>query len=240
LSRNPEFSTKSFTPATVVVSPPAGRPGMGKPAVRLGTKNVTEELILGQLYAQALQAKGFTVQLTQAIGPTEVIDPALLNGTIDMYPEYTGEIVSTLTNIALGAPGGAGQRAAPPPPDSWQKAYEQAANFEDRRGFTLLQPSPFQNADELAVLKTFAAKHHLTDIGQLSPPRHDTSGRLAGLTAPHVPTIFQYESLRTILSPRSSNRSQPRTSTFSPATVVPVSSHSEQPRSPLLQWRSSP
>jgi glycine betaine/choline ABC-type transport system substrate-binding protein len=102
LSRNPEFSTKSFTPATVVVSPPAGRPGMGKPAVRLGTKNFTEELILGQLYAQALQAKGFTVQLTQAIGPTEVIDPALLNGTIDMYPEYTGEIVSTLTNIAPG------------------------------------------------------------------------------------------------------------------------------------------
>jgi osmoprotectant transport system substrate-binding protein len=161
------FSAKSFAPSTAVVSLPAGQPGTGKPAVTLGTKNFTEEFILGELYAQALAAKGFTVHLRQNIGPTEVIDPGLLSGSIDMYPEYTGEIITTLTNIALGAPGGAADRAAPPPPDSWQQAYEQAASFEDRRGFTLLQPTPFQNHDELAVLKTFAARHHLTTIEQL-------------------------------------------------------------------------
>jgi hypothetical protein len=71
--------------------------------VTLGTKNFTEEYILGELYAQALQAEGFTVNLKQGIGPTEVIDPGLLNHSIDLYPEYTGEIVSTLTNIALAA-----------------------------------------------------------------------------------------------------------------------------------------
>jgi osmoprotectant transport system substrate-binding protein len=161
------FSPKNFTPSTAVVSLPAGQPGTGKPAVTLGTKNFTEEFILGQLYAQALAAKGFTVHLMQNIGPTEVIDPGLLQGQIDLYPEYTGEIVSTLTNIALGAPGGAAERAAPPPPQSWQQAYEQAASFEDRRGFTLLQPTPFQDRDELIVLKTFAAKHHLTTTEQL-------------------------------------------------------------------------
>src|ERR671935_1469884 len=118
------FSPKNFTPSTAVVSVPAGQPGTGKPAVTLGTKNFTEEFILGQLYAQALEAKGFTVHLMQNIGPTEVIDPGLLQGQIDLYPEYTGEIVSTLTNIALGAPGGAAERAAPPPPQSWQQTYE--------------------------------------------------------------------------------------------------------------------
>jgi osmoprotectant transport system substrate-binding protein len=161
------FSPKNFAPSTAVVSLPAGQPGTGKPAVTLGTKDFTEEFILGQLYAQALQAKGFTVHLKQDIGPTEVIDPGLLNHSIDLYPEYTGEIVSTLTNIALGAPGGAAAGAAPAPPQSWQQTYEQAASFEDRRGFTLLQPTPFQNHDELAVLKTFAAAHHLTTIEQL-------------------------------------------------------------------------
>ena len=160
------FSAKNFAPSTAVVSLPAGQPGAGKPAVTLGTKNFTEEFILGQLYAQALQAKGFSVHLKQNIGPTEVIDPGLLNGTIDLYPEYTGEIISTLTNIALGAPGGAAGNA-PAPPQSWQQAYEQAASFEDRRGFTLLQPTPFQDHDELIVLKAFAAQHHLTTIEQL-------------------------------------------------------------------------
>jgi osmoprotectant transport system substrate-binding protein len=161
------FSAKSFAPSTAVVSFPSGQPGHGKPVVTLGSKNFTEELILGQVYAQALRAEGFTVHLKENIGPTEVIDPGLLNHSIDLYPEYTGEIITTLTNIALGAPGDAGSNVAPAPPDSWQQAYEQAARFEDRRGFTLLQPTPFQNHDQIAVLKSFAAAHHLSTIEQL-------------------------------------------------------------------------
>jgi osmoprotectant transport system substrate-binding protein len=159
------FSTKSFAPVTAVVGFPSGQPGAGKPAVTLGSKNFTEALILGQLYAQALQAEGFTVRLRENIGPTEVIDPGLLNGSIGLYPEYIGEIITTLTNIAYGAGGAVG--TAPAPPDSWQQAYEQAARFEDRRGFTLLQPTPFQNHDALAVTKAFAAKYHLSTLEQL-------------------------------------------------------------------------
>jgi osmoprotectant transport system substrate-binding protein len=161
------FSAKSFAPSTAVVGFPSGQPGASKPAVTMGSKNFTEALIMGQLYAQALKAEGFTVRLKENIGPTEVIDPGLLNGSIDLYPEYIGEIITTLTNIAIGAPGGAAAAAAPAPPDSWQQAYEQAARFEDRRGFTLLQPTPFQNHDALAVTKAFAAAHHLSTLEQL-------------------------------------------------------------------------
>src|SRR3954468_12828456 len=42
---------------------PVGQPGKGKPAITLGDKNFTEEFILGELYAKALRAKGYTVHV---------------------------------------------------------------------------------------------------------------------------------------------------------------------------------
>src|SRR2546423_1462900 len=65
---------------------PAGQPGKGKPAITLGDKNFTEEFILGQLYAQALRAKGYTVHVKSNIGSSEIIDKAIKSGKIDMYP----------------------------------------------------------------------------------------------------------------------------------------------------------
>ena len=67
----------------------ADQPGKGKPAVTIGTKDFTEEFILGELYAQALQAKGYTVNLKRNIGATEITDKALTSKQIDAYPEYT-------------------------------------------------------------------------------------------------------------------------------------------------------
>lgn len=162
---------KNYAPSTTIASLPSGQPGKGKPAVTLGTKNFTEEFILGQLYAQALAGKGFTVHLIQNIGPTETVDPMLLRGQIDLYPEYTGVIVSTLANINLATPGGAVANA-PGPPTSAKQTYEQAAQFEDRRGFKLLEPTPFQDADRVATLPAFAAAHGLhtmSDLKKLGP-----------------------------------------------------------------------
>ena len=61
--------------------------------VVLGTKNFGEEYILGQLYKQALEAKGFSVTYKENIGSTELIQTSLTSGKINMYPEYTGVIV---------------------------------------------------------------------------------------------------------------------------------------------------
>src|ERR687890_676000 len=71
-------------------------PGKGKPAVTLATKNFTEQYVLGQLYAQALRAKGFTVVLKENVGSSEIVDRALGDGVIDMYPEYIGVIAQEL------------------------------------------------------------------------------------------------------------------------------------------------
>ena len=69
-----------------------------KPTVIVGTKNFPEQFILGQLYKQALQAKGFKVGYKENIGSSELIDTALTSGKINFYPEYTGVIVQVLAH----------------------------------------------------------------------------------------------------------------------------------------------
>ena len=132
----------------------AGQPGKGKPAVTLGDKNFTEEFILGNLYAQALQAKGFTVNIKSNIGSSEITDKALTSGQIDMYPEYSGVIYSVLAKLG-------------DTPPSAEVTYQGAAKFEAGRGFTYLMPTPFQDADRVAVTKTFADAHGLKSTADL-------------------------------------------------------------------------
>src|SRR3981081_2461323 len=57
---------------------------------RIGSKNFTEQLILGEIYAEALEGAGLKVERKLNLGGTLVAHQALLNDQIDMYPEYTG------------------------------------------------------------------------------------------------------------------------------------------------------
>ena len=126
----------------------------GKPAVTIGTKDFTEEFILGELYAQALEAKGFEVTLKKNIGSTELIDKALTSGQIDMYPEYTG----TALTVVFGAEGSE---------DSADATYEAAKAKYEARGQTLLERTPFSDSDAIAVLKTTADAEGLETIDDL-------------------------------------------------------------------------
>ena len=86
---------------TAAAAPKAG------PTVIVGSKNFTEEYVLGELYSQALKAKGFSVKYKQSIGATEVIDTALTSGKINVYPEYVGEIDQTVFHKTTPAEDGA-------------------------------------------------------------------------------------------------------------------------------------
>src|SRR5438874_12575033 len=88
-------SSKKSTTST----PAASKPGAGKPAVVIGDKNFEEEYVLGDLYAQALQAKGYKVTLKPNIGSTEITYKALQSGQIDMYPEYTGTLLTSVAGV---------------------------------------------------------------------------------------------------------------------------------------------
>lgn len=132
----------------------SGMPGMGKPAITMGDKNFTEQFILGELYAQALRAKGYTVTLKANIGSSEIIDKALTSGKIDWYPEYTGVITTELAKIADR-------------PKSAQQTYNLAKAWEAKRGFATLDKTPFFDADGLAVLPAYAKKYGLKTAGDL-------------------------------------------------------------------------
>jgi osmoprotectant transport system substrate-binding protein len=132
------------------------KPGAGKPAVTIGDKNFPEENILGQLYAQALEAKGYKINLKSEIGSSEIIYKALTSGKIDMYPEYTGVFLSAVAEQTKL-------------PTSAEDAYKQAKAFAESKGFTMLDYTPFYDSDALAVLPSYAEKNKVTSIEELKP-----------------------------------------------------------------------
>jgi osmoprotectant transport system substrate-binding protein len=122
--------------------------------VVLGTKNFGEEYILGQLYKQALEAKGFKVTYKENIGSTELIQTALTSGKINMYQEYTGVIVQDVFHHASSAKTAAG-------------TFKLAKQLEATKGFTLLNPTPFFDTDQVAVTNATAKKYGLKVISDL-------------------------------------------------------------------------
>jgi osmoprotectant transport system substrate-binding protein len=130
------------------------QPGKGKPAVTIGTKDFTEEFVLGNLYAQALEAKGYKVNLKENIGATEITDKALTSGQIDAYPEYTGETTATVFGK-----------------NKLYKSAEETANeakaLYEKRGQVVSNPTPFEDVDAIATTKEFAQKNGLSSVGDL-------------------------------------------------------------------------
>src|SRR2546423_8431686 len=133
----------------------SSQPGKGKPAVTIGTKDFTEEFVLGQLYRQALEAKGYTVNYKENIGASEIIDKALTSNKIDAYPEYTGVSLSVV----------AGK-------DTLTKSAAETASlvkkFYEGRGQVVSDPTPFQDTDAIASTKAFATKNNLTQMSDLA------------------------------------------------------------------------
>ena len=126
----------------------------GKPVVRLGTKNFTEEYVLGQLYLQALKAKGYRVVLKNDIGSSEIVDRALTAGAIDMYPEYTGVIVQEIAHEKRR-------------PRSAAETYARAKAFQAQRGYAVLARSPGQDVLANAVRPAFARRYGLKTTADL-------------------------------------------------------------------------
>jgi osmoprotectant transport system substrate-binding protein len=132
----------------------SGQPGQGKPAVTLGTKDFPEEFILGELYKQALEAQGYTVNLKKNIGSTEIIDKSLTSGEIDGYPEYLGVslAVSFRKDIV---------------PKSAEQTYNMAKKLYEDRGQVVSQQTPFFDVDAIATTKEFAQQNGLKSVADL-------------------------------------------------------------------------
>src|ERR671934_411295 len=141
----------------------AAQPGKGKPAVTIGTKDFTEEFVLGELYKGALQAKGYKVNLKSNIGATEITDKALTSGKIDAYPEYTGETVATTFGKNILTPSAA-------------KTASLAKELYAKRGQVVSNPTPFEDVDAIATTKSYAQQHGLQAVPDLKKIGNFTLG----------------------------------------------------------------
>ena len=120
----------------------------------VSSANFTESEIIGNLYAQALEGAGVEVETQFNVGSREAYIPALSDGSIDVIPEYTGNLllfldedadVSTPDAIAEGLP----------------------AALADQ-GLAGLQPAEAENKDAVVVTAETAEEWDLTDIGDLA------------------------------------------------------------------------
>jgi osmoprotectant transport system substrate-binding protein len=149
----------SSTPAAEAPSSGAIKKNDKNASVKLtiGSKNFTEQKVLGEIYAQALAAAGYSVSKQLNLGDEKTALKALKQGEISAYPEYTGTILTSFF----------GKKAEDLPKDN-QKAYEEAKFSLGTEGITALPPTPFVSSNEVAVTKATADKYGLSKISDLS------------------------------------------------------------------------
>jgi osmoprotectant transport system substrate-binding protein len=139
--------------ALVAAAPLAA--GCSRDALKVGSKNFTEELILGELYAQALERAGFAVTRKLNLGTTDIAMAALGRGEIDLYPEYTG---TALLNVLHQ-----------PPQSDPKRAYNAVRGaYATRFGLTWLDPAPMNDTQALALTQDVAGRYALGRLSDLA------------------------------------------------------------------------
>jgi osmoprotectant transport system substrate-binding protein len=133
----------------------AGHPG---PAITVGSFDFPESILLAYTYAGALAAKGFPVRVLPDLGTRELVDPALMNGLIQLVPEYSG---SALDFMSLGRRPATADAAA---------TYRSLTRLAASRGLVAAQPAPAQDANAIVVTAATAARYHLRSIADLARP----------------------------------------------------------------------
>ena len=132
-------------------------PANAKVTLTIGSKNFTEQRVLGELFAQGLEAAGFVVRRRLNLGDEQVAQQALLSGQIDGYPEYTGTALLSL----CGVPN------AEVPKDPAQ-AFRDARACLAERGETAFAPTPFTSSNEVGVKRRIARRFDLQRISDLA------------------------------------------------------------------------
>jgi glycine betaine/choline ABC-type transport system substrate-binding protein len=145
-----------------------------KPTITVGSKNLPEQFVLGEIYSQALEAAGFKVKKSLDIGSEQIAHKALQGGKIDAYPEYTA---TALINFFKVKPADIERDA--------NKAYEDTKAFFAKEDITALAPTPFENSYRLGMTKEGAAK-----IGN-PKVMSDLKGKVKDLTITGYPECNQ-------------------------------------------------
>jgi osmoprotectant transport system permease protein len=122
-------------------------------SVVVGSKNFTEQVVLGELMAQAIEAEGVPVVRKLNLGGTFICDRALRSGDMDLYVEYTGTAVTAVFHEEV--------------PHDPRPAFERARELYAHGGVTALEPLGFNNTFAILVRSRDARRLGLRSIADL-------------------------------------------------------------------------
>jgi osmoprotectant transport system substrate-binding protein len=128
--------------------------GGSKPAIKVGSADFTESKLLAELYGQALEAKGYTVERKLGLGARKVSQPAIESGQIDLMPEYLGSLL--------------GHYDPSKPSGDPQAELTALQPLLSAKGLTVLTPAPAQDQNGFAVRKDTADQFKLTKMSDLA------------------------------------------------------------------------
>jgi glycine betaine/choline ABC-type transport system substrate-binding protein/ABC-type proline/glycine betaine transport system permease subunit len=175
-STSSSSAASTSTPAAATASTPAdttaasagtitNNPDNSAVTVTVGSKNFTEQKVLGEIYAQALEAAGYTTQTELNLGDEKTALAALKDGTIDGYPEYTGTALLSFFNVPTDKL-----------PSDPTKAYDEVkADFaKETPPIEALPPTPFTSSNEVGLTQEEAQKlGGITKISELEGKSQD-------------------------------------------------------------------
>ncbi|HEY2225307.1 ABC transporter substrate-binding protein [Actinomycetospora sp.] len=121
--------------------------------VRIGSANFTENRLLAEIYATALSIRGVKVERQFGIGSRETYFPGLRDGSIDLIPDYTGNLLQYLDP----------QATATAPADVYTQVEQKLPP-----SLKVLQPSAAEDKDAVVVTRAFATQNNLRSIADLS------------------------------------------------------------------------
>ncbi len=148
------FSQACLGVAAALVASACGGGGGGD-VVSVGSKDFTEQLIIGEMYALMLEENGLTVERKLNLGGTPVAQAAIVSGEIDLYPEYTGTALLTVLKL----PASGDQQAVF---DTVKHAYQEQFNL------VWLDPSPMNNTQALAMTEARAEDLNIRTISDFA------------------------------------------------------------------------
>ena len=119
----------------------------------VGSQDYYSNEIIAEVYAQALEGAGYTVNRQMRIGQREVYMPEIEAGSIDVFPEYTGNLLQYLDSEASAR--------------SSDEVYA-ALTAALPQGLRALDQAPATDQDSYVVTADFAAEHSLASIGDLA------------------------------------------------------------------------
>ena len=128
----------------------------GDVSITVGSKNFTEEYILGEIYAQGLEAAGYDVKTKLNLGSETIAKKAIEDGQISGYPEYTSTALGTFFQVP-----------ADKIPSDAQQAYDMAKAELAKEGLVAYPPTPFADSNAVGTLTSTADKLGLKTISDL-------------------------------------------------------------------------